>query len=510
MKGLTLTQKEQARLQVLNGILEGQISVDEAAEVLGVSERHVWRILAEYRKEGAAALAHGNRGRRANNSIPEEARTQVVALARTRYARVNHTHLTELLAEREEIVLGRSTVRRILVGAGMASPRRRRPPLHRVRRQRMSQEGMLLQVDGSVHAWLEERGPRCTLLLAIDDATSTVPYALFRHEEDTHGYFLLMQELIRRCGVPLALYSDRHAVFKYVPGSHQSPAPTQFGRAMAELGVEQIFARSPEAKGRVERANGTFQDRLVTELRLAGARTISEANQVLWAFLTRFNKRFGVPPAQSTNAYRSPDPDLNLAGILCFKHSRKVARDNTVKYNWHTLQLLPSSERSTYVGAHVVVQERLDGRRSLVVCYQNHNRPDQLYPGSATASWCPPDSEQPRREVLAASSWRTSGCIAWTPTVLRWSRARRPLYLERCLRWPRSASSVLSKPNRPYPGSATASWCPPDSGLEVLAASPWRTSLPWRDRWSRARRTGSDDRDRPGTRRREIDHGSRE
>ena len=131
---------------------------------------------------------------------------------------------------------------------------------------------------------------------------------------------------------------------------------------MAELGVEQIFARSPEAKGRVERANGTFQDRLVTELRLAGARTISEANQVLWAFLTRFNKRFGVPPAQSTNAYRSPDPDLNLAGILCFKHSRKVARDNTVKYNWHTLQLLPSSERSTYVGAHVVVQERLDGK----------------------------------------------------------------------------------------------------------------------------------------------------
>ena len=127
-----------------------------------------------------------------------------------------------------------------------------------------------MQVDGSVHAWLEERGPRCTLLLAIDDATSTVPYALFRHEEDTHGYFLFMQELIRRCGVPLALYSDRHAVFKYVPGSHQSPAPTQFGRAMAELGVEQIFARSPEAKGRVERANGTFQDRLVTELRLLG------------------------------------------------------------------------------------------------------------------------------------------------------------------------------------------------------------------------------------------------
>ena len=296
MGELTLTQREQVRLQVLNGIVGCQISVDEATEVLGVSERHVWRILAEYRKEGAAALAHGNRGRRANNAIPEETRTQVVALVRTRYSGVNHTHLAELLAEREGIVLGRSTVRRILVGAGMASPRRRRPPRHRVRRQRMSQEGMLVQVDGSIHAWLEERGPRCTLLLAIDDATSTVPYALFRQEEDTHGYFLLMHELVRRCGVPLALYSDRHAVFKYVPGSHQSPAPTQSGRAMAELGVEQIFARSPEAKGRVERANGTFQDRLVTELRLAGASTISEANHVLWAFISRFNQRFGGPP----------------------------------------------------------------------------------------------------------------------------------------------------------------------------------------------------------------------
>ena len=439
MKGLTLTQKEQARLHVLNGILEGQISVDEAAEVLGVSERHVWRILAEYRKEGAAALAHGNRGRRANNSIPEEARTQVVALARTRYARVNHTHLTELLAEREEIVLGRSTVRRILVGAGMASPRRRRPPLHRVRRQRMSQEGMLVQVDGSVHAWLEERGPRCTLLLAIDDATSTVPYALFRHEEDTHGYFLLMQELIRRCGVPLALYSDRHAVFKYVPGSHQSPAPTQFGRAMAELGVEQIFARSPEAKGRVERANGTFQDRLVTELRLAGARTISEANQVLWAFLTRFNKRFGVPPAQSTNAYRSPDPDLNLAGILCFKHSRKVGQ-------------------------------------------RQHRQVQLAYPPTAS----------------------------FERTVhLRWSARGGPGAIGR------QASSVLSKPNRPYPGSATASWCPPDSERHSRSwqrhrGEPRCRHGHQRDRWSRARRTGSDDRDRPGTRRREIDHGSRE
>ena len=169
-------------------------------------------------------------------------------------------------------------------------------------------------------------------------------------------------------------------VFTRWCGDHSYEAASEaLERDWDRIGVEQIFARSPEAKGRVERANGTFQDRLVTELRLAGARTISEANQVLWASLDHaVNKRFGVPPAQSTNAYRSPDPDLNLAGILCFKHSRKVARDNTVKYNWHTLQLLPSSERSTYVGAHVVVQERLDGK--LVVCYQNQIVPTQEAP----------------------------------------------------------------------------------------------------------------------------------
>jgi transposase len=247
------------------------VSKGQAAEILGVSERHVWRILAAYRKEGAVALAHRNRGRRPSNATSEATMAEVVALARIRYQGANHTHLTELLAEREGISLNRSVVRRILVGAGLASPRRRRPPRHRVRRQRMPQEGMLVQIDASHHPWLEERGPRFALLLAVDDATSTVPHALFHQVEDTFGYFLLMEGMARRAGVPLALYSDRHAVFQHQREPRQAPAgPTQFGRAMQELGVQQIFARSPQAKGRVERTAGTLQDRLVTELRLAG------------------------------------------------------------------------------------------------------------------------------------------------------------------------------------------------------------------------------------------------
>lgn len=398
MGELTLTQKEQARLQILNGVLAHQIGAEEAAQVLGLSQRQVWRILAAYRKEGAAAVAHGNRGRSPANALPQETRDRVILLARNSYPGVNHTHLAELLAEREGVALARSTVRRILVGAGLPSPRRRRPPRHRIRRQRMPQEGMLVQVDGSDHDWLEGRGPRLTLLLAVDDATSTVPYAHFSEQEDTRGYFLLVRGIIQRRGIPLALYSDRHGVFQ-APGTSRrlqesrDPGSTQFGRALGELGVQQVLAYSPEAKGRVERAAGTFQDRLVSELRLAGACSLEEANRVLWEFLPRFNRRFGVAPAEPDSAYRPVDPNLDLDGILCWKHRRKVARDNTVKYRWHTLQLLPTSGRPSYAGVYVEVQERLDG--SLVVCYQDRvipsreapPRPSALPRGNGVMAW---------------------------------------------------------------------------------------------------------------------------
>ena len=385
MRGLTLTQQEQARLQTMNLVLEGRMGAGEAAYVLGLSERHTWRILASYRKAGATALAHGNRGCRPTNATSEETRQRVIMLASTRYAGFNHTHLTELLAERDGVTLARSTVRRLLMDAGIPSPRHRRPPRHRCRRERMPQEGMLVQVDGSHHRWLEERGPWLTLLLAVDDATGKVPYALFREHEDTEGYFHLMTGIIQQCGIPLAIYSDRHTVFRRArPAGETMEAsiandrkPTQFGRAMRELGVTQVFAHSPEAKGRVERANGTFQDRLVSELRLAGAGTLEEANCVLQEFLPRFNDRFGVPATQPEPAYRSADPWLDVDGVLCVKERRRVAKDNTVQYHRQTLQIFPGPDRRTYARAHVEVQERLDGQ--LLVCYQGK----VLTPGEA-------------------------------------------------------------------------------------------------------------------------------
>ena len=198
---MTLNQNEQTRLKVLNSVMVGQLPVAQAAELLGVSERHVWRVLAAYRREGAAALVHGNRGRRPANATSEAAIADVLRLATTRYSGTNHTHLSELLMEREGIALSRSTVRRIALSAGVTSPRRRRSPRHRVRRKRMPQAGMLVQIDGSHHRWLEGRGPSFALLLAVDDTTSTVPYALFQPEEDARGYLMLMEGLIRLCQI---------------------------------------------------------------------------------------------------------------------------------------------------------------------------------------------------------------------------------------------------------------------------------------------------------------------
>ena len=256
-----MNQQEQARIQVLNSVLEYQFPIAQAAEVTGVSERHTKRLLAGYRKHGPAALAHGNRGRRPHNAVPETAAAAVVKLAGNGYAGANHSHFTELLREREGIDLSRPTVRRILVKAGIGSPRSRRSQQHRFRRRRMPQEGMLVQIDGSNHPWLEDRGPKLTLLIAVDDATGTVARPSSALPRTLAATWCSWRAWSANGAFPLALYSDRHAAFKY--NARQKPVPvetTQFARVMRDLGVQQIFVLSPQAKGRVERMLETFQD----------------------------------------------------------------------------------------------------------------------------------------------------------------------------------------------------------------------------------------------------------
>ena len=198
-------------------VLEGVCGLGEAAELMGLSKRHARRLKKAYREEGATALAHGNRGRRPANALCQETREEIMRLVECKYRSVNYCHLTDLLAEREGLNVSRSTLRRVLAGAGVTSPRRRRPPHHRCRRERWAQEGMLLQIDGSRHDWLEGRGPYLTLVAAIDDATGTVPYAVFREQEDAQGYFMLLTGIIQDKGIPLSRYSYRNGIFKRSP-----------------------------------------------------------------------------------------------------------------------------------------------------------------------------------------------------------------------------------------------------------------------------------------------------
>lgn len=373
---VTLNQKEQKRLMVLNQVREGKLVGREAAITLGLSLRQVRRLVAGYRQHGAEVLAHGNRGRKPQHALDDNVRQRVLALAQTKYERCNTQHFTELLAEREGIVLSRSTVRRLLKSVGITSPRKRRAPRHLRRRERYAQEGQLLQIDGSRHDWLEGRGAWLTLVGAIDDATGKVPYALFRDQEDSQGYFLLLQGIVAQEGIPLALYHDRHSIFEHTMGATGSLSeqlegwrrPTQYGRLMEELGISSISAHSPQAKGRVERLWGTFQDRLSSELRLAGAASLEAANRVLWDFLPRFNARFAVPPSQTGTAYLKPGPEFDPEMVFCFKYERKVGIDNVVRFGEYRLQIMPDACRVSYARAKVVVQERMDG--SLAVYYQ--------------------------------------------------------------------------------------------------------------------------------------------
>jgi len=254
----------------------------------------------------------------------------------------------------------------------------------------MPREGLLLQADGSRHRWLGPEGPVWTLLGAIDDATGSVPVAVFREQEDAQGYLEVLRQVVRTKGVPVALYVDRHGIFqRHGHGLslddelRGSPVLTQVGRALQELGIRIIFARSPQAKGRVERLWGTFQDRLCSELRLARVQTLAEANRWLPAFLTRFNRRFTIPAADPTPAYEAVPVGLRLERIFCFKYERLVQPDNTIRFDGRAVQLLPTPTRHSWVRARVEVHEHFNGR--LAVYYRSTAIPIRHAPLTATA-----------------------------------------------------------------------------------------------------------------------------
>jgi transposase len=390
MENVTLNPKAQCRLQVLNEINQGKLRLKQGAILMELSLRHTKRLLASYRSKGAAALAHGNRGHLPYNKIDPVIREAVIELAKSKYRGFNQQHFSEKLEEEEGIPLSRSTVRRVLLESGIASPCKRRAPKHRGRRPRYPKPGMLLQTDGSSHDWLEGRGPWLCLIGAIDDATNEVPYAHFQDQEDTLGYMRMLREIALKQGVPLALYHDQHSIFEIssdkLPSLEEQLAGkkpvTQLGRLLTELGINSISAKSPQAKGRVERLWKTFQDRLASELRLAGARNLIEANQVLEQFLPEYNQKFKVPAQAAGSAYRPLSEHCKEEECFCLRYPRIVGTDNVIRFEQQRWQILPSDHRRSYARCQVEVRINLKGK--LGVYYQGQSLVIQPAPAEAT------------------------------------------------------------------------------------------------------------------------------
>lgn len=366
---MSLPPEEGRRLHVLTLLESRRITTAQAAEALGITPRQVRRLRVTLRNEGPSGLVHGNRERQSPHALAPTLRAQVVTLARGRYAGRNDVHLTEKLTLVEGLAVSRATVQRVLRAAGLASPRRRRPPRHRSRRPRRAQAGLLLQLDGSPFAWFGAAQPACSLRAAIADATSAVLAAGFRLEEDAAGYLGVLRTLGRSVGLPAAVYTDGHGIFvrndahwtvaEELQGSQD---PTQVGHALQALGIHHHVAQSPQAKGRIERLWETFQDRLVVELRLAGIPPLPAGDAFLaTTFLPAHNAQFAVPPAVAITAYRPVPRGLDLDRICAFHHARRVAADNTVRVEDVVLQLQPGPGRRSYARAVADVVQCLDG-----------------------------------------------------------------------------------------------------------------------------------------------------
>lgn len=355
-----MSEREVGRLRVLERLMAGYLSQVEAAGILELSARQVRRLMCRYRKRGAAGLTHGLRGRASNRALPAERAREIQALLARHYADFGPTLASEKLAERHGIQVSAETVRRLMTEAGLWRPKPVRRQAPHPLRERRARRGELIQVDGSLHRWFEYRAPACTLLVFIDDATGQLMALRFVAAESTLAYMDLLREYILAHGLPAALYSDRHSVFRK---NHPQGAlsPTQFARALAELGIEGIQAHTPQAKGRVERANQTLQDRLVKELRLAGLSDMAAANAWLPAFVVAHNQRFAVAPRVAQDAhvpYLGPLPAL--ARILAIQATRKLSANLSCQFHRELLQVhAPGQAR------------RLSGQTVTLVAYPN-------------------------------------------------------------------------------------------------------------------------------------------
>ena len=364
---ISLSHKELDKLSVIERVERGELSQIEAASVLNRSTRQIRRLLVRYRKQGEQGLVSCRRGKPSNNRLSNTRREEIITIIASQYEDFGPTLANEMLAERHNIHVSAETVRQLMTERGIWRAKARRGANAHPMRERRSKRGELIQIDGSPHVWFEDRGPKCTLIVFIDDATSELMGLQFWPQETTESYMSTLMQYLQDHGRPVSIYSDRHSIFKPVVDTEQ-PKLTQFGRALEALDIESIQANSPQAKGRVERVNRTLQDRLVKEMRLNGVSTIAAGNTFLREFIGRFNTRFAKSALIAVDAHRElMHTAIELDLMMSFQSQRKISKNLEVRYNNQVYQLDAAERRRRLTGTEATICEHYDGRVSILV-----------------------------------------------------------------------------------------------------------------------------------------------
>lgn len=386
MEQLTMSNREIDKLKVIQNTIDGKLTWPQAADILSLSERQVGRLCARVREEGNGGVIHGLKGLPSNNKLPEAMIEEAIGLIKQHYYDFGPTLANEHLFDDHNILVSTNTLRKAMIMAELYKPKAHKPK-HRDWRERRSCVGMLVQLDGSEHDWFEGRGPKCALLVFIDDATSRILYARFITVEDTVNLMRCTKEYLKINGRPVAIYVDKDSIYKInrqasIDEELRDAMPlSQFTRAMGELGVEMIFANSPQAKGRVERGFRTHQDRLVKELRLAGISDMAAANKFLeTVYIAKHNGKFAVAPASRHNAHRPLLKTHRLDEILCVKLNRTLANDYTLRFDNKFFQVTKDQDIRIRPKDIVTIEEWLDGSmhlkfKGVYLQYKRINKP---------------------------------------------------------------------------------------------------------------------------------------
>ncbi|MBU0974196.1 ISNCY family transposase [Patescibacteria group bacterium] len=370
MGDIVMSNEEINQVEIFEKLKRREIKQGKAAKVLGLSVRQIKRKLRKYKIDGAKSLVHKSRGRTSNNKISQKELDKAITLIRDKYWDFGPTLAHEKLDENHDFEISLSSVRKEMVRTGIWKPRKRKKVDSHQLRERRACFGELLQLDGSPHDWFEGRAPKCNLNVGVDDATNTFSIK-FSKTETTQDYFKFLEEYINQYGLPLAIYCDKHSIFrvntpsnldlKKPSGNNKYEGLTQFGRACKQLDIELIFAHSAQAKGRVEKVNSTFQDRLVKEMRLEGISSIEEANKFVPGYMKKFNKMFSKKPRSSVDMHRKLNKIIDLSNILCVKETRTLSKNLTFQLDNIIFQIKTKRSAFTLRKTQVTILERHDG-----------------------------------------------------------------------------------------------------------------------------------------------------